>query len=680
MKMMTRRVKDNFYMAISSMAMLSLFCHPSKMFVLVSLLLLGLILWLYNTDKSWVGSVQNLVEKKIKYYVIALILLMGGTTFVASWRSADISILIAGILGISKTTLLVLISLALGGIGFKSIYIIAGWLVNLAVPFVMGHLKEKSPAVMHKNLHENRFVPISAVMFFLLVMNNKLGYFLGILIAYKAIQILVSQIGSIKRTLIGDDIKYKIFYGLSAMGVAIASYQYSYEAVIFKSIKNEYLHFMMNILGVLLVVGAIPFLYICIKLFWKMFGDALIHHILTHKISIYEKSVYVFIWGVLFFYTAYCFQWTLAFYMGTNDIVYTSDSGNIVQNNAYLILTHGQNDLRQPLFAVFAAPFVSIPYFLGTVFNVSIPVQAMLLNAVQLGLLLLSNFLIAETMGLSSLRRIGFMIITVTTYSQMLFSITMEQYIFAYFWLSASLFCLVKTGKINKILLWGATGSLLISGLLFFFEKKDDLLSNFKEFLCDKIQLGIQFLFFIIICGRFDVLFHVVNDMIGFNNFAGGHTSLIERLYQYTIFIRNFFIAPTTRILWREGEPSWQLTTADDFSYIGIMLLLLSCISIFLYRHKLSNWLAFSWLILSMFVLVLLGWGTPENGLILYSLYFGWVFLVFMSQLLEWMEDQLKIPGLYFAGCVIGAICLLYINVPAMQALVEFAATYYPVK
>ena len=102
------------------------------------------------------------------------------------------------------------------------------------------------------------------------------------------------------------------------------------------------------------------------------------------------------------------FAQTEAFY-GTEyayDIIYTSDSPALVKGNVYLGLAHPENDLRQPLFAVFAAPFVGIPYLVGRLFGVPASFQAMLVNMVQIIMLFVANFML--TKPISAVNHTGF--------------------------------------------------------------------------------------------------------------------------------------------------------------------------------------------------------------------------------------------------------------------------------
>ena len=81
----------------------------------------------------------------------------------------------------------------------------------------------------------------------------------------------------------------------------------------------------------------------------------------------------------------------------------------------------------------------------------------------------------------------------------------------------------------------------------------------------------------------------------------------------------------------------------------------------------------------SVFMLLIFGWGTQENGLILYALYFGWAFFVLLFQLLEKIESKLNAPFLTPIVTIIAVSILLMVNIPGMMEMVHFAVQYYPV-
>ena len=79
-----------------------------------------------------------------------------------------------------------------------------------------------------------------------------------------------------------------------------------------------------------------------------------------------------------------------------------------------------------------------------------------------------------------------------------------------------------------------------------------------------------------------------------------------------------------------------------------------------------------------MVILLLLGWGTSENGLILYGLYFGWAILMLLFQLIEKLGETLKLNILLPLVSLLCAVILLYWNVPSILEMVQFAIQYYP--
>ena len=116
-----------------------------------------------------------------------------------------------------------------------------------------------------------------------------------------------------------------------------------------------------------------------------------------------------------------------------------------------------------------------------------------------------------------------------------------------------------------------------------------------------------------------------------------------------------------------------------SINFIGITILLLAIVSAVLNRDKKSSLLSAGWVAFSVIMLLGLGWGTKENGLILYALYFGWAFLVLLFQLVEKIEDKLNVKFLipiFSIGC---SVLLAMVNIPSIMEMVNFAITYFPV-
>ena len=124
---------------------------------------------------------------------------------------------------------------------------------------------------------------------------------------------------------------------------------------------------------------------------------------------------------------------------------------------------------------------------------------------------------------------------------------------------------------------------------------------------------------------------------------------------------------------------SWQLDTPESLSVLGlcvIALCILSCII-----NKKIDIVKFStlWAIYSFILLVIIGWGTSENGLILYSLYFGWPYIVLIYHLFLNLENKFKVKDLSIVICIFIAIILIVYNYKYIYDMINFASSFYPV-
>lgn len=106
--------------------------------------------------------------------------------------------------------------------------------------------------------------------------------------------------------------------------------------------------------------------------------------------------------------------------------------------------------------------------------------------------------------------------------------------------------------------------------------------------------------------------------------------------------------------------------------------MILAIIGIFLCWDKKICRLSAFWIALSLLVLVGFGWGTQENGLILYALYFGWPYMVLLFQLAAKATNRLRFQKAGYIFTVLCAAAMVVVNFPAIKNLVDFAVTYFP--
>lgn len=527
------------------------------------------------------------------------------------------------------------------------------------------------------NLRRNWLLPLSALAYFCLQASMTGPYVVGMVLGFLGITAAAWKLPDLRRFVKEKKPGLRLWGAITAAGICWAGQEKCRDALAasqrFGTLFSRWNVDAPLLLSLLCSIAAFWAVFVFVLGFWHCLENQLRSCNAFTGIGRRELLLY----GLLFLAacilcTAVFFQ-TDAFY-GTDheyDVIYTSDSPVLVRENAYLNLTHRENDLRQPLFAVFSAPFLGGAGFLGKLLGG--PWEAVLMNGALLGMLLAAAILLAQAMELAREKRICFVLLSACTYPKLLFSLMMEQYIPACFWLMLCI-CLICRGKrLQGFALWGAGGTLLTSLVLLPFGA-DPLPRGWKDWTLR----GLGFAALLLIFCRFDVLYSAAAQLRAFGNFTGKSLSFLEKLLQYTVFVRSCFLAPSAEVSVALGYRSWQMTEAV-WSWSGLFFLTLAAVSAVWNRDKKSSRMAAFWCIFSMVMLLFLGWGTKENGLILYTLYFGWGYFVLLFQLLEKIQERYRLRWLIPSACVLCGIAMLAVNLPAMQALVRFAVTHYPV-
>ncbi|MBQ3641562.1 hypothetical protein II906_06550, partial [bacterium] len=253
--------------------------------------------------------------------------------------------------------------------------------------------------------------------------------------------------------------------------------------------------------------------------------------------------------------------------------------------------------------------------------------------------------------------------------------------IVSFFWLVFVIYCYMEHNSISMVSWSAAGGTLLTSWILlpFLYPKSN---SNPKTFI-DNIKKNILcFIILMLLFGRLDIFLNCFDRINLLKNFTGS-TTMKVRILQYLSFVSSCFLAPNASIDSNKHKYiSWQLSniTMNHINKLGLILLLLCVVSFIINKKNTLTKISGFWVCFSIILLVVVGWGSLENGMILYSLYFGWAFLVLLFQLIEWVSKKLKFE--LFTTIVSGtAIILLGIlNYQGITELLNFAFTYYPVR
>jgi hypothetical protein len=82
------------------------------------------------------------------------------------------------------------------------------------------------------------------------------------------------------------------------------------------------------------------------------------------------------------------------------------------------------------------------------------------------------------------------------------------------------------------------------------------------------------------------------------------------------------------------------------------------------------------WIVYSFIILCIIGWGSSENGLILYSLYFSWAFLSLACLTIEKIFQKIPLIKYILYSAIIAVFT--FINISGIYELIRFGVTYYP--
>ena len=360
------------------------------------------------------------------------------------------------------------------------------------------------------------------------------------------------------------------------------------------------------------------------------------------------------------------------------DILYTSDSGYLYQQNVYIHIDAGENDIRQPLFGVFSLPLSAPLWQLSRL--LPYPAYPLMMAVMQGALLLVCIALLSQLLGLTGAARRALAFCTAALYPTLLFTLMQEQYVFEMLWLLLLVDAHLSGGEGRDWLFCAAAGSMLTSAAFW------PLCADWKDARETVRQLARALGAFVamwFVFGRFGGLLNVTGSLRWLlDNFvrADGPAevplTLLDKLRQYSWFVRSCFAAPETVLeSARHGYVTWQQAAVTGFSAAGIVLFGLSAAGFWLNRRQRLAQIAGAWALFSLVLLGVVGYGAKENGMVLYTLYFGWAFV----SLLVLGLKKLFSPRVCAVLLAAAGVTLLLLNLPAMAELCRFAIENYPV-
>lgn len=386
------------------------------------------------------------------------------------------------------------------------------------------------------------------------------------------------------------------------------------------------------------------------------------------------------------------------------NLLFTADTQFIIGTDAYNNINAKENDIRQPLFGLFALPFTIAPRLIADLtFDEIYP---FLIAIVQGFMVFVTIILLEKLMKLKGITRLLFMLFLTFSYPTLLFLVNMEQYVIHVFYLIIFIYMSVNKIQDKDMSYIMATGTLVTTGILFpllgetvccdekgTLKKKIDWKKSIKNIFLTFLKLAA----ILIISGK--IILYTPNQLKGqlsnlttYTSSTSDSMNLKEQLNMYTHFAFNTVAAPKVKD--EEGLLASKVMLKDDlkvrivaYNYniqqtenaetniTGIFILLGVIAGFILNRKDFFSKICFAWVLFSVALLAIIGYGASENGFILYSYYFSWAFICLLFKLFEILLS--KSSNIKNAIYVVAIVPLAIINLYGIYELVMFGLQYY---
>lgn len=355
------------------------------------------------------------------------------------------------------------------------------------------------------------------------------------------------------------------------------------------------------------------------------------------------------------------------------DVIYTSDSGAITYEDAFFNVSYVENDVRQPLFGIFSLPFSIVGKLLAEILFF-VPEKYEYVSAmtfIQFVLLSLSTILISRMLKLKEKDKKYLYLLFSISFSYMIFGIILEQYVIGLFYLVLTCYYFYEKKLKPNYLYVGAVGTMLTSGIVFPLISE---IKNLKRYITDTFKCFLVFLSVLTIGGQFPQMFSVLTNFSSLISTFAKKISFVDRFYQFINFIKGIIIAPKGKVMEILNHPSYQLAEVKSIALLGVIVLIAVILGYILNRkNKFANF-CILWVAFSVMLLLFIGWGTSENGLILYSLYFAFAYL---SLFYLFLRSIIKNDKVFRFFVILLCLTILLCNIPELVKVLSFAIKNY---
>ena len=469
-------LKNNILFLLSGLCFFLLIFHTARLWLVISVVCLIAAFFISVYIKSVFSKFRNspLVLKIVSILLALGLSYISARRFISNWLPSGKIERLASRIHLSNTMLLSVLAGVLALLSLLFLTLIFSLILSELKRTIFDTLQFTKPKSIFENIKSNILLIFSSFAFMGLNIQLSRNGIFSLLLSYILIVFVFSQVTSIFQKIKAIPVAIKIYSFISSVGICYYARKVFVGDISSSSLLRRVCEkinidqtILLRWLSAIIALFAIIAVFVLVSLLLNYLIEKL--KTVFWSLSKIELIIYSILTIALLGFVSYVFFGSNAFW-GTKlnfDIIYTSDSPSLVNSNVYLRLYHSENDLRQPLFAVFAAPFIGFGYALSVPLSHINPVfTPLFMNAIQVLMLVTANLLLAKLINLDTVGRACFMLFTTVTYTTLLFSVMMEQYIVAYFWLIFVIFSYIEYKKATVISLSAAGGTLLTSLVL----------------------------------------------------------------------------------------------------------------------------------------------------------------------------------------------------------------------
>lgn len=358
------------------------------------------------------------------------------------------------------------------------------------------------------------------------------------------------------------------------------------------------------------------------------------------------------------------------------DVLYSSDSGVFMLTDEFVIITAPENDVRNLLFGVVNMPFGLLARLLSSLFFFIPSSYPLFLMMIQ-GVLLVACIVLLEKMVIAEgSRKLPFMLVMLFSFPTLFNLLNVEQYFLSVFWVILLVYAYVFRKGNNVMYYIGATGSMITSGILLPLLTSPENLAN-KKALKDLLRATLIAVCVFVVFGYVSYFCNDLFPQLDYWISSSAGASMTDKLLQFFNAVFAYFIMPKSGVVPNSWcDSAYDILPVETLNILGCLLFALAVAGFVLNRKKSFARICMGWLLLSVFILIIMGWGAVWNCMTLYGFYFAWAYISLVYMALQSLLA--RIPRVRDALLYLLAGGLGVINLIKISDLIAFAITNYP--